>query len=144
DPVELARSPLVDLFGAGSQEEAAARLRRTLVDGIEALRPDTTVPEQAKAWRYYYALRHHFVEQFTQREVARDFGISIRQLRRLERDALQLLAGQLWHQHGLEKLVQDEPVAQHPTKGRPPSQIEEVAWSQQIGRASCRARGWGA
>ena len=125
DPVELARSPLAGQAGAGNPEQTAALLRRILVDGIEALRPDTSVPAQAKAWRYYHALRHHFVEQFTQREVARDFGISIRQLRRLEGDALQLLAAQLWRQHGLSGLA---PLS---AAGAAPSRLQEVAWSQQ-------------
>lgn len=132
DPVELARSPLAGQLGVGSQEETAVLLRRILVDGIEALRPDASVPTQAKAWRYYHALRHHFVEQFTQREVARDFGMSIRQLRRLEADALQLLAAHLWRQHGLGELAQEAPTETRPAEGHAtPSRMQEVAWSQQ-------------
>lgn len=137
DPVELARSALVRQLGVDSQEDIAAMLRRILVDGIEALRPDASVPAQAKAWRYYHALRHHFVEQFTQREVARDFGISIRQLRRLETDALQLLAAHLWRQHGLGEFAQ--PAQAHMESGGTqqaqgsvaPSRLQEVEWSQQ-------------
>jgi CheY-like chemotaxis protein len=123
---------LAGWLAVGSQEKTAAMLRHILVDGIEALRPDASVPTQAKAWRYYHALRHHFVEQFTQREVARDFGISIRQLRRLEGDALQLLAAHLWQQHGLGELpARAEADTNQAEASATPSRLQEVEWSQQ-------------
>lgn len=134
DPVALAKSPLVRHFGLAGQEDTALALRRILVNGIEELRPDLTVPAHAKPWRHYHVLRHHFIEQFTQREVARDLGMSIRQLRRLEQDALQVLAEHLARQYNLTSRVEFEQgggagVGHASTTLATPSRSEEVAWS---------------
>ena len=131
DPVALGHSPLVRLLGVSDQDEAAPALRRILVEGIEALRPDLSVPAHTKPWRCYHALRHHFVEQFTQREVARDFSISIRQLRRLERDALQMLSEYLARHYAIAlKVSAAETPETQPASNATPSRSQEVEWSQ--------------
>ena len=63
-------------------------LQRVLLDGIEALRPGRGVSPQSDAARTYRILRHRYVEQFSQAEVAGNLGMGIRQLRRYERRAL--------------------------------------------------------
>jgi CheY-like chemotaxis protein len=136
DPVALARSPLVRLLGLAGQDDTTSALRRILTEGIEALRPDLSVPAHTKPWRCYHTLRHHYIEQFTQREVARDFNISIRQLRRLERDALQLLSESLVRRYGIvapERAGAEadaEAGAIPPVNHAGPSRSQEVEWSQ--------------
>ena len=87
DPQELRRSPLMRAFGLERQSSPSA-LRQLLIDAIEALKPAASASPQSDAWRIYRTLSHRYVEQFSQEEVAGTFGLSIRQLRRLERLAL--------------------------------------------------------
>jgi len=91
---ELGKSPLVGLFGLASN--SSSTLRGILTEAIESLRPSANVSSRAKVWRTYQLLHSRFVEQFTQREVASELGLSVRHLRREESLALQTLAAYLW------------------------------------------------
>lgn len=95
DPRELRRSLLVEVFPLAAEEDAGLALRRLLVDAIEALKPDKDVPLQSVGWRIYHVLFERYTEQSTQRQVAKDLGLSIRQLRRLENEAREALADYL-------------------------------------------------
>ncbi|MDI7277204.1 MAG: response regulator [Anaerolineae bacterium] len=94
DPGELARSPLMQLFGLEPRQGATA-LRHILLEGIEALRPRPGTPAEAGGWRTYRALYHRYAEQFTPQQVARALGLSERQLRRQQSVALRALAEHL-------------------------------------------------
>jgi len=102
NPGTLRRSPLVQLFGVDQRADAISALQRILTDAIEALKPDESVPPGSNAWRLYHVLYYRYTEQFTQREVATDLALSIRQLRRQEKVALQVLADYLWAHYSLE------------------------------------------
>jgi CheY-like chemotaxis protein len=116
------------------QGDPAAALRQLLVVAIEALEPDEHVPAHTSLYSSYHLLNQRFVEQFTQKEVADDFGLSVRQLRRWEKKALELLATRLVSHY---RLVEDdhEAIAPEPCN-KPdmgvstPSRREEMAWSQ--------------
>ena len=96
DPGVLRHSPLVQLFGINQQASAMSALQHIFTKAIEALKPDESVPVGANAWRLYHILYYRYVEQFTQREVATDLSLSVRQLRRQEKVAVQVLADYLW------------------------------------------------
>lgn len=102
DPYELATSPLVRLFGLEHEENPASSLRRLLIDGITALRPDASVPVNSNSWRFYLLLTHRYLEQASQSQAANDLSLSIRHLRRQEKLAVQVLAQLLWKRHGLQ------------------------------------------
>jgi CheY-like chemotaxis protein/signal transduction histidine kinase len=101
DPAELRASPLLERFGFAAQRDAGAALRRTLTDAICALKPDRSTPAGANAWRIHRLLSQRFIEQSPQSEVARDLGLGIRQYRRLEAQALGVLADGLRARYGL-------------------------------------------
>ncbi len=101
DPDELRKSSLLRLLPANGQEEPSS-LQRILLSAIEALKPTSTVAPQSNAWRTYRTLSAHYVQQFRQSEVARSFGLSLRQMRRQESLALRVLAQHLWAHHDLE------------------------------------------
>ncbi|MBI1881041.1 MAG: response regulator [Chloroflexi bacterium] len=101
DPAVLRRSPLMPLFGLGPQAEALSALQHMLTAAVEGLKPDESVPAGTNAWRLYHILYYRYVEQFTQREVATDLALSIRQLRRQEKIALEVLADYLWDHYRL-------------------------------------------
>lgn len=137
DPSELQRSPLVRLFGVEHREDTATALRRILVESIETLRPDKEVPLQSNAWRYYHILFNRYVEQFLQSEVASDLGLSIRQLRRQEKAAIDLLARYLWSHYKLDQvadgLAVDTSSSEHSAEGMERSILsrqQELEWAQ--------------
>ena len=95
DAAGLSQSSLLALLGLGEPGDPASYLRGILVDAIESLKPGADVPPQARDWRTYRILFHRFVEQFTQRQVAASLALSVRQLRREEARATQVLADHL-------------------------------------------------
>lgn len=105
DPARLAKNPLCELCGVGQQPDRAAALRRILTLAIEELQPADSVPPQADAWRIYRVLKYRYVEVIPQREIAASLALSVRQLRRHEAGALQVLANHLWTHHGLQLRV---------------------------------------
>jgi len=122
----LRRCPLVRSFGVGQREDAPSALRRVLIDAIEDLKPDATIPSKSKAWRTYRLLRARFTEQFTQAEVARELGLSIRHLRREETVAVQMLAAHLWRQYDVSLTWQGLEETLGPAAGDELSTVEEL------------------
>lgn len=102
DPSRLRLSPLSQLFALDCQEEPGLALRRFLAHAIDALKPDSVVPLDTKAWRFYRILLFRHIEQFGQTETAANLSLSTRQLRRDEGLALRLLADYLWSHYDLE------------------------------------------
>jgi CheY-like chemotaxis protein len=100
DPARLRRNRLFQLFGLDEKESPSA-LRNILVNAIQSLKPDAGVSPQSQAWRTYWVLSHRYLEQFSQSEVATNLGLSVRQLRREEKLALQTLADYLWAHYDL-------------------------------------------
>lgn len=126
DPVELRKSPLIHSLNLASQDDPAVTLRRTIVNAIRSLKPDGRIPAEAQARRIYEVLKYRFVEQTSQKEVANNLALSIRQLRRLEIQAILNLAEQLLVQHpnhrvsGIGKGAGTGPLA------TPPADLAEV------------------
>ena len=125
DPAVLRDSRLVNLFGLDGRADAILGLRRTLIEAIESLKPGDDAPAQSRSWRYYHILVGRYTEQFTQVEVGSDLGLSVRQLRRQEKRALQVLADRLWTRYMASG---DEAVAVPPLAAL--GREEELAWSQ--------------
>jgi CheY-like chemotaxis protein len=128
DPAVLRRNALVRLFGLEQSADPASVLRRLLTEAIEELKPAPSVPSHANAWRTYHLLSQRFTEQFTQREVATDLGLSIRQLRRQETIALRLLADHLAAGHGLMAPASSQQAAETVPNEDTPSREQELEW----------------
>ena len=125
DPAVLQGSSLVTLFGLDDRADAIVALRGILVAAIESLRPGEDVPAQSMAWRYFHILYGRFTEQLTQFEISNDLGLSVRQIRRHEKRALQVLADSLWARYKLETGGDDNSIVEPQALGRE----EELAWS---------------
>ena len=125
DPAVLRDSRMVNLFGLDGRADAILALRRTLIEAIESLKPSDDAPAQSRSWRYYHILVGRYTEQFTQVEVGSDLGLSVRQLRRQEKRAFQVLADSLWARYKLETGGDDNTVVAPQALGRE----EELAWS---------------
>lgn len=135
DPAALRGSPLVGLLGLEQRGDPPSVLRRTLLETIESLRPGPHVPPQSNAWRVYHLLSQRFAEQFTQREVATDLALSIRQLRRQEQLALRVLADYLWNRYSLQDKKPEQASAEPapaeaimPPNSVAPSREQELEW----------------
>ena len=135
DPVVLRKSPLRDLLGL--REASALALQRALMEAIEAIRPEASISPNSDAWRTYEILSHRFVDQFSQQEVAVNLGLSIRQMRRQERVALQTLAAHIWDAY---ELAEREAVPEGAAEGQAPpadgsgidsSTQSELEWLEQ-------------
>ncbi len=104
NPAELRKSPLLEILPVNMYGGSLVALRRLLIGAIRTLKPDASVPPQSNAWRVYNVLTWRYVEQSGQREVAADLALSVRQLRRLEREAMQVLAHCLWERYHLDQI----------------------------------------
>jgi CheY-like chemotaxis protein len=127
----LRSSPLAALFGVANRFDTPSLLRRILVDSIKSFEPDPDEPPQSRAWRIYDSLFCCYVQQLSQKVVADQLGLSARQLRREQREALEALAYRLWEQYDLgSRLSEPESSAGSPTRGTNtiPDVAEELAW----------------
>lgn len=137
DPLELRETPLFDLFGLQACDNPIAELRQMLTESIKALEPGRDVPVHSNAWRVYHILRYCYVEQSAQRTVANNMGLSVRQLRRQERDAEEALAGYLWTRYSLQARAaalfdtssnDDVPAVDGASGGATPGRERELEW----------------
>ncbi|MCL4861357.1 MAG: response regulator [Caldilineaceae bacterium] len=92
DLQSLARNPLLALLSSPGEEANPVALQRLLLETIEAMREKPG----ARAERHYDVLYYRYQEQLNQEEVAFQLGVSTRQLRREQNNAIELLADQLW------------------------------------------------
>ncbi|MBE0698741.1 MAG: hypothetical protein IH586_17620, partial [Anaerolineaceae bacterium] len=100
----LRQSPLIELFGLSARFDASAALQRILMDGIEALRPPPGEPLHSSKRLLFDILLYRYIQQFKQVEVANHIGMSNRQFRREQDNAIETLAIHLWKSHHLERL----------------------------------------
>ncbi len=97
---QLRGSPLIAWFRLSSRFDAPAVLQHLLVDEIEALRPrqsEALYPEKKKVFEI---LQFRYVQQFSQAEVAHHIGVSDRQFRREQDEAIASLGLSIWNRHG--------------------------------------------
>ncbi|MGQ9683200.1 MAG: response regulator [Anaerolineae bacterium] len=92
DPALLRRSPLAAACGVAGRFDTPNEVRRILTQAVEALEPGPDEPPQSRAWEIYQSVFYRYVEQFSQEQVANQMGISLRQLRRLQKAAFDALA----------------------------------------------------
>jgi CheY-like chemotaxis protein len=101
DPAELRSSALVSQLGLVQRDNPALALRDLLTRAVEAMRPGSDVPADARAWRYYEVLLCRYVQQCGQQEAADQLGLGVRHVRREERAAIEVLASRLATQYRL-------------------------------------------
>jgi CheY-like chemotaxis protein/AraC-like DNA-binding protein len=130
DPHRLRQSPLAILLGVADRFDTPTALQRVLTEAIESLKPKADEPPRSHGRRIYDLLLYRYVQQFSQQEVANQLGMSVRHLRREQRDALEALACLLWEQFRLEAKVREEPDAEAPTQVTvfSPTVNDELAW----------------
>ena len=138
DPAQLRKSSLISLFGLENRPNPGLAIQDLITNAIQALRPRMDVPLQSNAWRYYNILSFRFVEQSSQAQVADTMGLSVRQLRREERESEILLGEYLWKKYNLDlKLNPVKQTTDQPDEPlfvetlNPSSQENELLWIQE-------------
>jgi CheY-like chemotaxis protein len=136
DPSVLRASPLIELMELRGHSNTVWALQRALTETIEAFRPAEGAPSESRGWRIYQILHSRYVEQTSQREVADDLGLSIRQLRREELSARDVLADHLWKKHSLQaKLVPDSGRASATGGGESQPESAVLSMARELERA---------
>ena len=74
----------------------AGVVQATISQAIEKLQPVAGPDSDGKTGRLYATLYHRFVLGLTQEETAEQLELSVRHLGRVQREAIHLLARQLW------------------------------------------------
>jgi CheY-like chemotaxis protein len=129
---------LLDQLPEGSEPRSALTLRKSLESTIESLRPQPGVPAQSHLWRIYETLHYRYIQQCGQQEVADQLGLSLRQLKREQRRALQVLAQSLNERFGWSLPLDEDESGESPVDGDVVSaDIKgELAW---LGEAPTKA-----
>jgi CheY-like chemotaxis protein len=104
---QLRKSKLAVMLGMSNRFDTSSALRKILADAIEKLKPSTKEPDQSRAWRTYECLYCCFIQQLNQQVVADQLCISVRQLRREQHAALEIMADQMWVLYNLDKEPSD-------------------------------------
>ena len=99
DPEYLAKSPLLALLDANTHREPALALQAALIKAIESMRPSSGDLLAGRDQQAFDLLLYRYVQRLTQEEIADQFGISERQLRRDQNRAIQLLVEWLWQHY---------------------------------------------
>jgi len=103
---------LCSVIGCGSRA-GTGTVQAIVIQAIERLQPSAGLDSDSKSGRLYATLYQRFVLGLTQEETAEQLGLSVRHLGRVQREAIHLLARQLWEAH----LTQQNPTASsHPER----------------------------
>ena len=90
-------------LGMADRFDTPTALQKILTDAIETLKPPAGEPLTSKRRQIYDILSYHYIQQFKQDEVAHHLGVSERHLRRVQGEALDVLACDLWDKWRLEE-----------------------------------------
>lgn len=92
----LQQSPLVDILHIDAHFEAGKYLNNFLMEEIEKLAQSASESDSAKLTLMYKILKCRYIQHFKQSEVAFQMGLSERQFRREQENALAILATSIW------------------------------------------------
>jgi CheY-like chemotaxis protein len=134
----LKHNPLASLLGVAGQIDTPAALQTSLIEAINVLKPTSYDPTARHDRQVYDLLLYRYVQQFSQKEVADQLGISVRQLRREQQTAVEALAYHLLTHFQIEAELADdladEPAELDEVAPPPvltPSVDQELAWLKQ-------------
>ena len=111
---QLRNSPLIALFAVEGHFSAGTKLQHILLEAIQAMRPPAAEPPSSMRRRIHQVLQLRYEQQFEQKEVAVQLGLSVRQYRRLQHAAVEALAFYLLEQYDLAARVAAIPSARAP------------------------------
>ncbi|MBN1217908.1 MAG: response regulator [Anaerolineae bacterium] len=105
-------------------------LQAKFIQEIENLKPSPHVPPNARIRLVYEVLSCRYLQNLTQEEAAKCVGITSRTLRRIQQQAIHLLAQRLWEKRPQEPSARYEIPSSD--KIRPTETNEESTWRAQL------------
>jgi len=99
DTVALDKNPLCACLPEtelGRMASPGRALQRSIIQGIESLKPGSDIPTLAVQWRIYHLLQLRYVEGMLVKEIMNRLQLGDRQLRRDNQRAIAALASLLW------------------------------------------------
>jgi CheY-like chemotaxis protein/transcriptional regulator with XRE-family HTH domain len=133
DPDRLRASRLLPLFDLGAGAQAATRLQQVLLDGVHRLRPWPGEPARSARRRIHGILQLRYEQQFTQKEVAAQLGLGVRQYRRLQHAAIRTLGSELWERFNVgARLAAVPPIAPVESIAGEDSLPEALRWIAEL------------
>ncbi|MBC7234599.1 MAG: response regulator [Chloroflexi bacterium] len=116
DAPYLQTHPLAMLVADGEEGplQRAQKLRRLLLDAIQALRPAPGTPASSPDWRHYRLLELRYIEALSPREAMAELALSRSQFFREQAAILDTLTGALWRQlkDKVRARASDEPTSE--------------------------------
>lgn len=86
-------------------EQGIEAVQAVVHQAIEDLKPESDMPSKARIWRTYKVLSFRYIQGLTQDETAQHLGITARQVRREQQQAVEGLARHLWGQYHTKKVT---------------------------------------
>jgi CheY-like chemotaxis protein len=114
-------------------QEGVEVIQAALVRAIEDLKPAPDVPPTARIRRIYEVLSYRYIQELTQEGAAERLGITPRHLRRVQKEAVHVLAQRLWEQSCAQEneLQPPEATASDPKSPQWRAQVREELASLQ-------------
>ena len=135
EPDRLRRSPLMHLLLAPEESQMPLALSRTLTEAIDSLRAGDSVLPGSDVHRVHELLYYRYVQCVSQKDLARQLAVSVRQVRREQSRALAVLADHLRKRFNLSSAqiaALTEEGSQEPRAGEDANKLlDELRWLQQ-------------
>lgn len=113
-----------------SPEKHVRQLRTALLDAIEQMQAPGNLPPRARERRPYAILYGRYVQKLTTVELTEELAISVRQLRRENKRALQAITDLLWEQ--LSPQLTPHASADHAAPEPPPTGQRRAAAREEV------------
>jgi CheY-like chemotaxis protein len=111
-------------------QQGVESIQTALIRAVESLKPTSSVPRTARAWRIYELLFCRYVQSLTQEKAAERLGITPRHLRREQQEAVCVLARHLWEPSRVKGSVSSDRATE---EERPlPGTAESAEWYSQV------------
>ena len=128
DPNALRRSPLIGIFAIPNRMDIPMELQRLLTAAVQGLEPQQNEEPDSRAWRMYESLYYRYIEQYDQDAVSSQMGMSVRQVRREQKAAMEALCYKLWDEYHLDTQTAPSPDTPPPADTLEKVLSEEVSW----------------
>ena len=115
DPLYQPPESLWAVMGLDPEREVKS-LQTGIIQAIEDLRPDPSVPPDATARRFHQLLLHRYVKGLTQQVAAERLGMTSRHLRGLQWKAVRALARLLWERGQVGTSLADDHTREEMTR----------------------------
>lgn len=127
DPVYRPSALLRQILG-GEFQQGMKGVRAMILQAVEDLKPESNVPDTARAKRVYGILFHKYVQNLSQEETAERLGITSRHLRREQPEVIRALALYLWEKGSAAALSSS--AEDRPGDGR--TDLQQMEWRTQV------------